>query len=246
MGAQSLVIGKMFGEGFQYGKRKISAMPNEEFNALTFEKMMSNARDEMQASIPTMIAAMQDMKPMVAAVVHEFTNYLSLVIQEAPSQSSQLINELAHVVFPHGPTNKDEFNLLDQLGIVQPAFAEDMPKGGLGIPLTGLEDTHAKRVALQKIEDARVARLQDLVKAKEAAAKRLDVRKVEPIGVTWTKPWTQSARLSEISFMKEIDELNRLANAKQRVRQYAAARTLRARRDRVIQQLANLRARYKK
>ncbi len=79
MGAQSLVIGKMFGEGFQYGKRKISAMPNEEFNKLTFEKMMSNAREELKASIPTMNAAMQDMQPMVEVVVREFFNYISLV-----------------------------------------------------------------------------------------------------------------------------------------------------------------------
>ncbi len=79
MGAQSLVIGKMFGEGFQYGKRKISAMPNEEFNKLTFEQMMSNAREEIKASIPTMNAAMQDMQPMVEVVVREFFNYVSLV-----------------------------------------------------------------------------------------------------------------------------------------------------------------------
>ncbi len=79
MGAQSLVIGKMFGEGFQYGKRKISAMPNEEFNKLTFEDMMSNARSEMQASIPTMQAALQDMKPMVTTVVKEFLAYIELV-----------------------------------------------------------------------------------------------------------------------------------------------------------------------
>ncbi len=79
MGAQSLVIGKMFGEGFQYGKRKISAMPNEEFNKLTFEKMMSNAREEIKASIPTMNGAMQDMQPMVEVVVREFFNYISLV-----------------------------------------------------------------------------------------------------------------------------------------------------------------------
>ncbi len=101
MGAQSLVIGKMFGEGFQYGKRKISAMPNEEFNKLTFEIMMSNARDEMQASIPTMIQAMQDMKPMVQAVIHEFTNYLSLVIQAAPEQAEQIVSEVAHGIAPH-------------------------------------------------------------------------------------------------------------------------------------------------
>ncbi len=97
MGAQSLVIGKMFGEGFQYGKRKISAMPNEEFNKLTFEDMMSNARVEMQNSIPTMQAALQDMKPMVQTVVHEFTNYLSLVISEAPKQAQQIKTSLEDV-----------------------------------------------------------------------------------------------------------------------------------------------------
>ncbi len=42
MGAQSLVIGKMFGVGFQYGKRKISAMSNEEFNKLTFQDTSCN------------------------------------------------------------------------------------------------------------------------------------------------------------------------------------------------------------
>ncbi len=79
MGAQSLVIGKMFGEGFQYGKRKISAMPNESFNKLTFEDMMSNARAELKASIPTINASLQDMQPMVEVVVREFFNYISLV-----------------------------------------------------------------------------------------------------------------------------------------------------------------------
>ncbi len=79
MGAQSMVIGKAFGEGFQYGKRKISAMPNEEFNKLTFESMMSNFRTELKASIPTMNASLKDMQPMVEVVVREFFNYISLV-----------------------------------------------------------------------------------------------------------------------------------------------------------------------
>ncbi len=79
MGAQSLVIGKMFGEGFQYGKRKISAMSNEEFNKLTFEDMMSNARTELKASIPTINASLQDMDKMVEVVVNEFLKYIGLV-----------------------------------------------------------------------------------------------------------------------------------------------------------------------
>ncbi len=144
MGAQSLVIGKMFGEGFQYGKRKISAMPNEEFNKLTFEAMMSNARDEMQASIPTMIQAMQDMKPMVAAVIHEFTNYLSLVIQAAPEQAGEIIDTAAHALVPHSGQQIPQGHTEEQniFGAIQEQFphlheagAVDMPKTGVTVPL---------------------------------------------------------------------------------------------------------------
>jgi len=90
MGAQSLVIGKMFGEGFQYGKRKISAMPNDEFNKLTFQDMMSNARSEMQASIPTMQAALRDMQPLVETVVQEFFAYIKQIAAMLPEQTRQL------------------------------------------------------------------------------------------------------------------------------------------------------------
>ncbi len=92
MGAQSLVIGKMFGEGFQYGKRKISAMPNEEFNKLTFENMMSNAREELKASIPTMQAALQDMTPLVETIITEFTEYLSKVLERVPEVAGELVS----------------------------------------------------------------------------------------------------------------------------------------------------------
>ncbi len=114
MGAQSLVIGKMFGEGFQYGKRKISAMPNEEFNKYTFQDMMSNAREEIKASIPTMNAAMQDMQPMVEVVVREFFNYVSLVtkIVTGTGEGEQIFEEegkeigeaIAHSLGTHVPS----------------------------------------------------------------------------------------------------------------------------------------------
>ncbi len=101
MGAQSLVIGKMFGEGFQYGKRKISAMPNEEFNKLTFENMMSNAREEIKASVPTMAAAMQDMKPLVDVVVREFLQYINEVSKTLQEVTVTGLDEAAHLVGTH-------------------------------------------------------------------------------------------------------------------------------------------------
>ncbi len=101
MGAQSLVIGKMFGEGFQYGKRKISAMPNEEFNKLTFETMMSNAREEIKASIPTMALAMQDMKPLVDVIIREFLQYINEISKTLQDLTVTGVDQAAHLVGTH-------------------------------------------------------------------------------------------------------------------------------------------------
>jgi len=141
MGAQSLVIGKMFGEGFQYGKRKISAMPNEQFNALTFKDMMSNARDEMQASIPTMQQAMRDMQPMVETVVHEFVDYLGLVLKSAPTQAAALGAD----IFGNIPEELVEFqkrleDLYKSFGLPMPAIRA-YADTGVGIPLGGGQGT---------------------------------------------------------------------------------------------------------
>ncbi len=63
MGMQSMVMAKQFGEGFQYGKRRISAMSNEEFNKLTMGQLMQQTNDELKTLIPNMRDALQSMRP---------------------------------------------------------------------------------------------------------------------------------------------------------------------------------------
>ncbi len=71
MGAQSLVLGKQFGEGFQYGKRKISAMSNEEFNAITPAKLAQNNAKELKEMIPSMQQSITDMRTFQSFIVQE-------------------------------------------------------------------------------------------------------------------------------------------------------------------------------
>ncbi len=71
MGAQSLVLGKQFGEGFQYGKRKISAMSNEEFNAITPAKLAQNNAEELKQMIPSMQQSITDMRGFQSFIVKE-------------------------------------------------------------------------------------------------------------------------------------------------------------------------------
>ncbi len=54
MAGQSLAMGEAFGKGFQYGKRKISSMNNEEFNALNFQQLSESIATDYKTMIPSL------------------------------------------------------------------------------------------------------------------------------------------------------------------------------------------------
>ncbi len=60
---QSGVMAQQFVMNFQYGKRKISAMSNEEFNKLTPEKMQADFSNMIKGMIPTFEQSLKEMRP---------------------------------------------------------------------------------------------------------------------------------------------------------------------------------------
>ena len=77
MGIQSAVMAEQFGTMFQYGKRRISAMSNEEFNSLTFEKLQNRMTLQLEGMIPEMEKQIQAMAPLMKTIVREFAVYLN-------------------------------------------------------------------------------------------------------------------------------------------------------------------------
>ncbi len=59
MAGQSMLMGDAFGKSYQYGKRKISALTNEEFNELTPADLAKDITADLQALIPELKVAMQ-------------------------------------------------------------------------------------------------------------------------------------------------------------------------------------------
>ncbi len=84
MGIQSAVMAEQFGTMFQYGKRRISAMSNEEFNALTPQKLQERMTTQLEGMIPEMKEQIKAMQPMVTAILHEFGEYVRLAVAEIP------------------------------------------------------------------------------------------------------------------------------------------------------------------
>ncbi len=74
MATQSLVMGHAFGEAFQYGKRKISAMSNEEFNKLKLEDLAANMFKSYSIIIPDLQKSIGNSTDLQTFIVKELLN----------------------------------------------------------------------------------------------------------------------------------------------------------------------------
>ncbi len=109
MGIQSMVMAKQFGENFQYGKRRISAMSNDEFNKLTPAKLLSNANDELKSQIPLMEASMTDMRNFQQFIVKEFLLTIRSIIDAGlgkligltPTEINETVQNIEHFLHGH-------------------------------------------------------------------------------------------------------------------------------------------------
>ncbi len=80
MGIQSAVMAKQFGENFQYGKRRISAMSNEEFNKLTPAMLQERTNAELKAMIPNMQQSIIDMQGFQEFLVKQFVKMIGDIL----------------------------------------------------------------------------------------------------------------------------------------------------------------------
>ncbi len=106
MGIQSAVMAKQFGENFQYGKRRISAMSNEEFNKLTPKMIQDNANAELKAMIPSMEQSVQEMRVFQTFLIREFLRTLNDAIKAGFGElfgiNQDTLSNIEHYLHGHG------------------------------------------------------------------------------------------------------------------------------------------------
>ncbi len=105
MAYQSLVMGDAFGRAFQFGKRKISAMSNEQFNALNITQMFEQISNEYTRMIPTVEKAMQQSLELQVTIVKELLKTLPAIGQMLNElgieATGKTLDELAHLIGMH-------------------------------------------------------------------------------------------------------------------------------------------------
>ncbi len=78
---QSAAMALGFGSFFQYGKRKISSMSNEEFNALTPEALTANLLSNVNNMIPSVQSSFHQMETMNVMILEAMAKYFSQGVQ---------------------------------------------------------------------------------------------------------------------------------------------------------------------
>ncbi len=91
MGSQSAVMMKMAGEQWQYGKRRISAMSNEDFNKLTPIKLFQIETSELRAMIPLMESSMKDMSALTPMIIKEMVKLVEQFVTTAPAEILRIL-----------------------------------------------------------------------------------------------------------------------------------------------------------
>ncbi len=101
MGAQSAVMMKMAGENWQYGKRRISAMTNEDFNKLTPLKLYQIETAELRAIIPSIESSLQSMTPLTATIVTEMINTFKVGAEAAAKYIQSFLDQFGETPLGH-------------------------------------------------------------------------------------------------------------------------------------------------
>ncbi len=197
MAAQSMIMGDSFGKAYQYGKRKISAMSNEEFNKLDTKQLGQEILTDYRNIIPSVSQAIEESNKFQSLIV----NQLAQILRDLPADLIGGVTnnqELVDKLKANAKANQEGAGdiILALLKQIESALPLD-PLPQSFQTLATVEDSrinqeddpnkfqaptseHLARVAEQKIEDARVKRLQELLFAKARAQERKTQRTITP------------------------------------------------------------------
>ncbi len=125
---QSAAMALAFGSFFQYGKRKISSMSNQEFNVLTPEDLTANLMSSVNNMIPTVEQSFHQMEQMNVLILDAMAKYFN-----------QAVGKIEQWIQTGGRNLQQNV----QTGITDPiagAIEDFFDSGGQLLPSAGAED----------------------------------------------------------------------------------------------------------
>ncbi len=108
MPIQSYLMMYFAGSGWQYGKRKISAMSNEQFNKLTPEELLQQHSIELKNMLPTLEKSLNDVTPLVKILIEQYGDFIVEALKVTPKVVQQVTTGVKEFVTEE-VTGEDSF-----------------------------------------------------------------------------------------------------------------------------------------
>ncbi len=98
MPIQSYLMMYFAGAGWQIGKRKISAIPNDQFNKLSAKDLLEGFTADLRSTIPTLERSLQDITPLVKILIEQYGEFAREIIAATPSAIETGLRPLAESI----------------------------------------------------------------------------------------------------------------------------------------------------
>ncbi len=199
MVAQSLAMMEAAGKGWQFGKRKISAMSNKDFNKLTPHRILEDSLGEYKLMIPSMTQAFDESRLLQTKIIEVMVGYAVQLLSDIEKGLTAALGAHKHGELTTSIKNPFVSSFLTP-AIIPPVPTEDL------IPLTDQHihdpssvsdfEDFQKRTADEKANEERKQKLRD-----EAQA-RFENRQVKTVTKTFKKLTPRAAALKELALLE--------------------------------------------
>ncbi len=106
MPIQSYLMMYFAGSAWQFGKRKISAKSNEEFNNLTMKTLLEEHTMELKSVIPTLERSLQDVTPLIRILIEQYGDFIKEALQVIPVVAKDVLFQGQGIFSPEQEGNK--------------------------------------------------------------------------------------------------------------------------------------------
>ncbi len=91
MPIQSYLMMYFAGAGWQIGKRKISAIPNDKFNKMSANDLLKGFTADLRETIPTLERSLQDVTPLVRILIEQYGEFMKEILKVTPVVSKDIL-----------------------------------------------------------------------------------------------------------------------------------------------------------
>ncbi len=140
MPIQSYLMMYFAGAGWQIGKRKVSAIPNDKFNPMTSTDLLKTFTADLRESIPELERSLQDITPLVEILIKQYGEFIKEIIDVTPEVAQNIAGGLVN---PKG-------------ALVPPLFGPELEKIVTGNPTQAQFLAYAQILMKQLVADGKI------------------------------------------------------------------------------------------